>query len=401
MDFLLNEAQQMIADSANDWLAHHYDLRQRAASLQRDGGNPAVWQAMAELGWLGLVLPEDAGGMALGALEAGLLAQALGRHLVVEPVLDCCLEAARLLALAGSARQQAGWLAGVVAGTQRLALAHAEGARLPWDAPQLRARADGAGWRLDGRKRCIASAPAAVRWIVSAALDDGRTALFLVDPQAAGIGMDAYDTSDGARAADLQFDAVRVDAASRLDAGDAQAALQRVLAESLVARCWSATGSMQAMLEQTRDYVQQRQQFGQPLARFQVVQHRLAEMAVLCAEAQAACELASLSLAGADTAQLRNLAGLLKNKISRCARYVAQEGVQLHGAMGVCEELPIASAFRALMAFAQWGGDGASHALDAGRDLLAHGGFAHSRTLGAAPARPTTQEPETAACTSI
>lgn len=397
MDFVLNEAQQMIADSANDWLAHHYDLRQRAASLQRDGGNPAVWQAMAELGWLGLVLPEDAGGMALGALEAGLLAQALGRHLVVEPLLGCCLEAARLLSFAGSAAQQAEWLAGVVAGTQRLALAHAEGARLPWDAPRLRARADGAGWRLDGRKHCIASAAGAARWIVSAALDDGQTALFLIDPQAAGIRMDAYDTSDGARAADLQFDAVRVDAASRLDACDAQAALQRVLAESLVARCWSATGSMQATLEQTRDYVQQRQQFGQPLARFQVVQHRLAEMAVLCAEAQAACELASLSLDGADTAQLRNLAGLLKNKISRCARYVAQEGVQLHGAMGVCEELPVASAFRALMAFAQWGGDGASHALDAGRDLLAHGGFAHSRTLGAAPARLTIQEPETVA----
>ena len=104
MDFVLTEAQQMIADSANDWLAHHYDLRQRAASLQRDGGNPAVWQAMAELGWLGLVLPEHAGGMELGALEAGLLAQALGRHLVVEPWLDCCLEAARLLAQIDSAR---------------------------------------------------------------------------------------------------------------------------------------------------------------------------------------------------------------------------------------------------------------------------------------------------------
>lgn len=397
MHFVLTEDQQMIADSANDWLAHHYDLRQRAAGLQRDGGNPAVWQAMAELGWLGLVLPEAAGGMELGALEAGLLGQALGRHLVVEPVLDCCLEAARLLALAGSAQQQADWLPGVVAGTQRLTLAHAEGARLPWDAPQLRAQTDGAGWRLDGSKRCIAAAPGAARWLVSATLDDGQTALFLLDPQTAGIRIDAYDTSDGGRAADIRFDAVKVDATCRLEAGDAQSALQRVLAESLVARCWSATGSMQAMLEQTRDYVQQRQQFGQPLSRFQVVQHRLAEMAVLCAEAQAACELASLSLADADAAQCRGIASLLKNKIGRCARFVAQEGVQLHGAMGVCEELPIASAFRALMAFAQWGGDGASHALDAGRDLLAQGGFAYSRTLGAAPARLTPQEPETVA----
>ncbi|WP_159917464.1 acyl-CoA dehydrogenase family protein [Pantoea sp. 18069] len=400
MDFALTEEQQMIADSASDWLLHHYDLRQRAASLQRDGGNPAVWQAMAELGWLGLLLPEDAGGMELGALEAGLLAQAMGRHLVVEPVLDGCLEAARLLALAGSPAQQADWLPGVVAGTQRLALAHAEGSRLPWDAPQLRARANGAGWVLDGSKRCIASAPGAARWIVSAVLADGSTALFLVDPQTPGICMDAYDTSNGGRAADIAFDAVHVDAASRLNTGNVQAALQRVLAEGLVARCWAATGCMQAMLAQTSDHVQQRQQFGQPLARFQVVQHRLAEMAVLCAEAQAACELASLSLAGADAAdaaQGRGLASLLKNKVGRAARTVAQEGVQLHGAMGVCEELPIASAFRALMAFAQWGGDGASHALDAGSALLADGSFAQSRTLGPAPTHLAAQEPETVA----
>ena len=397
MEFVLTQEQQMIADSAGDWLAHHYDFRQRAASLQRDGGNPAVWQAMAELGWLGLVLPADAGGMELGALEAGLLAQALGRHLVVEPWLESSLEAGRLLALTGSAVQQAQWLPGLIAGNQRLALAHAEGARLPWDAPQLRARAQGTGWLLDGSKRCIASAPGAARWLVSATLDDGQAALFLLDPQAAGIRIDAYDTSDGARAADIAFAAVQVDAASRLHAGDAQSALQRVLAESLVARCWSATGCMQAMLAQTSEYVQQRQQFGQPLARFQVVQHRLAEMAVLCAEAQAACELAALSLADADGAQCRAIAGLLKNKVGRCARYVAQEGVQLHGAMGVCEEWPIASAFRALMAFAQWGGDGASHALAAGRALLADGRFAHSRTLGPAPARRTPQEPETVA----
>ena len=150
MEFVLSQEQQMIADSAGDWLAHHYDFRQRAASLQRDGGNPAVWQAMAELGWLGLVLPADAGGMELGALEAGLLAQALGRHLVVEPWLESSLEAGRLLALTGSAVQQAQWLPGLIAGTQRLALAHAEGGRLPWDAPQLRARAQGTGWLLDG-----------------------------------------------------------------------------------------------------------------------------------------------------------------------------------------------------------------------------------------------------------
>lgn len=374
MDFALTEEQQLIAASAGDWLAHHYDFRQREASLQRDGGNPAVWQAMAELGWLGLVLPDDMGGLALEALESGLLAQALGRHLVVEPWIDSCLVAARLLALTGSQAQQQAWLPGVVAGAHRLALAHGT--------PPLRARAEGGGWALDGQQRCVASAPGAARWLVSATLADGGPALFLVDPQTAGIEIDAYDTSDGGRAADLRFASVRLDASSRLCEGDAQHALTRVLAEGLVARCWAATGSMQAALAQTTAYVQQRRQFGQPLAGFQVVQHRLAEMAVGCAEAQAACELASLSLATAGAADCELHAALLKSKLARTARYVSQECVQLHGAMGVCEELPIASTFRSLMAFAQWGGDGAAHALQAGRALLASGRFAQSRTLG-------------------
>lgn len=374
MDFALTEEQQLIADSASDWLQHHYDFRQREASLWRDGGNPAVWQAMAGLGWLGLVLPEDMDGMALGALEAGLLARALGRHLVVEPWIDGCLVAARLLALTGSQAQQQAWLPGVAAGAQRLAL-------VPGTAT-LRARAGAAGWVLEGTQSCVASAAGAARWLVSAPLEDGSPALFLVDPGAAGIEIDAYDTSDGGRAADLRFAGVRLDAASRLSEGNAAQALQRVLAEGLVARCWTATGSMQAALEQTTAYVQQRRQFGQPLADFQVVQHRLAEMAVCCAEAQAACELAALSLASATPADCAWQAALLKAKLARAARYVAQECVQLHGAMGVCEELPIASSFRSLMAFAQWDGDGAAHALRAGRALLASGRFAQSRTLG-------------------
>ena len=374
MDFALTEEQQLIADSASDWLQHHYDFRQREASLWRDDGNPAVWQAMAGLGWLGLVLPEDMDGMALGALESGLLARALGRHLVVEPWIDGCLVAARLLALTGSQAQQQAWLPGVAAGAQRLAL-------VPGTAT-LRARAGAAGWLLEGAQSCVAAAAGAARWLVPATLEDGSPALFLVDPGAAGIEIDAYDTSDGARAADLRFAGVRLDAASRLSEGNAPQALQRVLAEGLVARCWAATGSMQAALEQTTAYVQQRRQFGQPLANFQVVQHRLAEMAVCCTEAQAACELAALSLASATPADGALQAALLKAKLARAARYVAQECVQLHGAMGVCEELPIASSFRSLMAFAQWDGDGAAHALRAGRALLASGRFAQSRTLG-------------------
>lgn len=431
MRFELTDEQQLIAASASDWLHDHCDFRQRKAGLLRDGGNPATWRAMAGLGWLGLPLPGAYGGLDMGAMECGLLAQALGRHLVTEPLIDSTLQAARLLALTGSPQQRERWLPGVVDGTHRLALAHAEGSRLPWDVPQATARRDGPDWLLSGVKRHVLSAPGAVRWIVSARLQQAgpqavrsaqvahaehrsaTVALFLVDPGAAGVALDAYDTSDGGRAGDLVFDAVRLDASSRLGVDesegegeghvDALATLHRVLAEGIVARCWWATGAMQAAFEQTTQYVQQRRQFGQSLSAFQVVQHRLAEMAVLCAEAQAACELASIGLAQLSVpsaAASRDIAALVKSKVARAARYVSQECVQLHGAMGVCEELPIASAFRALMAFAQMGGDSASHALAVGRNLLADGRFALSSTLGEAQ-QPTSVTAATTAVTTV
>lgn len=380
MRLSLTEEQGLVQSSALDWLAGQYDFRQREAGLHRDGGSPQAWRAFAEMGWLGLPLPEAAGGLGMGLLEAGLLMQALGRHLVVEPVHATVLQAARLVALAGTPAQQAEWLPPLVAGAHRLALAHGEpGDRLPWGPRRTTASRSPEGWRLDGDKRQAIAAPGAARWIVSAS-DGGVTRLFLVDPAADGIGVDAYDTLAGGRAADIVFEGTAATLLGPDDAHDADALLTQVLAEGLVALGWEATGAMQAALAQTTAYTQQRRQFGQPLSDFQVVQHRLAEMAVHCAEAQAACELASMRLA-LSPGDGPELAALVKNKVGRAARFVSQEAVQLHGAMGVCEELPIAATFRLLLAFAQQGGDGASHALQRGRSLLSTGHFAHSQTL--------------------
>ncbi|MDB5818486.1 MAG: Acyl-CoA dehydrogenase [Rhizobacter sp.] len=387
MQLDLNEDQRLIADSASQWLGDHYGFVQRAASLHRDGGSPTAWRAFAEMGWLGLPLPERFGGIDAGPIESGLLMQALGRHLVVEPVQDCVMQAALLLARAGSDEQQRAWLPGVVDGTHRLALVHSEaGDRLPWSRPRTIARRDGEGWRLHGAKRLAISAPGAVRWIVSATVEgvQPEPKVFLVDPRSDGVAVDSYDLLDGGRAADIGFDDVRLDQHAALAVDDAGQRLYRVLAEAVVAQCWQATGAMQAAFEQTTAYVQQRRQFGQALAQFQVVQHRLAEMVVMCTEAQAACELASMRLASDVTAAVdasTTIASMVKNKVARAARFVSQECVQLHGGMGVCEELPIASAFRMLLAFSQMAGDAASHAHSHGRALLASGDFGHSQTL--------------------
>lgn len=380
MKLSLTEDQGLIQSSALDWLSGQYDFRQREVGLHRDGGSPHVWRAFAEMGWLGLTLPEAAGGLDMGLLDAGLLMQTFGRHLVVEPLHATVLQAARLVALAGTAGQQAEWLPPLVAGELRLVLAHMEPRdRCPWGPRRTVARRSPQGWRIDGEKRQAIAAPGAIRWIVSAA-DDNVTRLFLVDPAAGGIRVDAYDTLAGGRAADIMLDDTAATLLGHDDACDTHTLLTQVLAEGLVALGWEATGAMQAALAQTTAYTQQRRQFGQSLSAFQVVQHRLAEMAVHCAEAQAACELASMRLALSPAAG-PELAALVKNKVGRAARFVSQEAVQLHGAMGVCEELPIAATFRLLLAFSQQGGDVASHALHRGRSLLSTGDFAHSQTL--------------------
>ncbi|MCZ4314808.1 acyl-CoA dehydrogenase [Comamonadaceae bacterium G21597-S1] len=378
----LTDEQHMLRASAIDWLADHYDFRVRNASVHRDGGSTTVWSAFADLGWLGLPLPESAGGLGAGLLESCLLAQAMGRHLVVEPWLACVAEAARLLALTGDDTQRATWLPGVVAGKHRIVLADAEGMSTAEPLRTVARPCDG-GWTLDGFKPAVVSAPGAARLLVSARVPDSGTALFIVDPQSAGIVHDAYDTVDDRRAADISFQSVRLTDDTWLGAhatcADAKTAIERVRAESQTITCWYVLGVMQAALDQTARHVLQRRQFGKPLAELQVVQHRIAEMAVLCAEAEAACELTAMHLSERDDAS--GIEAVAHIKTARAAHFVGKESVQLHGAMGVCEELPIAASFRVLSAFGQCTRDTAEHAAIHGSRLLASGAFAHSRTL--------------------
>lgn len=382
MNLARTEDQRLIESSAFDWLAAHYGFRAREAGVHRDGGSASVWQAFAGLGWLGMPLPAAHEGLELGSIECGVLLHAMGRHLVVEPVHACVHEAASLLAEAGNPEQQAQWLPGVIDGRHRLALAHCDTSHmLPWDTPALRATTTNSGWRLDGVKRGIAAGPGAQRWIVSATTAQGQVTLFLVNPKTEGLHVRGFNTTDGRRAADAVFEGVTLLNEARLSSadGDAAALLRRVMARATVLRCWEAAGVIQAAVEQTVAYTQQRQQFGQSISQFQVVQHRLAEMAVHAAEALAACELAAMRLELAHDPV--DAASMARTKVVAGAQYVAKEAVQLHGAMGVCEELPIAATFRHLLAFSQVDGSAARHASSRGRGLLVTRAHETSQTL--------------------
>lgn len=391
MRFTLTEEQQLVQASALDWLAAHYDFRQREAGVHRDGGHATVWQAFAELGWLGLPLSEEDGGLGGDALTTGLLLQALGQHLVVEPYPPATL-AAQAIDRCGTPAQRTHWLPPRVEGAARTAWAHAEpGDGGPFAPRRCTARQDGDAWVLQGVKQAVRGARSATHWLVSASVEGerepegGRTVLLHLPANPPGVRVDAYDTTDGASAADLYLDGARVplDAVLGDAQVDAQPALAQLVAQRIVGACWQATGTLQAALEHTRRYMTERRQFGQALAQFQVVQHRLAEMAVHGVEAQAACELAALRVGQAQGDALQALAASVRSKVARAAQFVAQEAVQLHGAMGVCEELPIAATYRALLAFAAEDGAAPAHAVWLGLHAAATRRYADSQTLGA------------------
>ncbi|ANH75817.1 acyl-CoA dehydrogenase [Ralstonia insidiosa] len=383
MHFSLTEEQQLLESSALAFLAKEYNPQAPMAA-------PELWQHFADMGWLALPLPEADDGFAGGAVDTGVLMRAFGRHQVTAPYYGCVLLAARLLAELGSADQRETWLAAVMAGEKRIALAHDEPHRhAPWAPRQTCAVRDGDGWRLTGVKVLAAGADGADGLLVSARLPDTPAhAVFLVSPQSLGLSLHNCRIADGGTAADLYLEGVHVSDDARLGTtDDATPILHRVLAEGLIALCWEACGAMQAALEQTVSYTSQREQFGQSIAKFQVVQHRLAEMAVCCEEALAASELAALRVDG-GAADVLAAASMAKSKVGRAARYVAQEAVQLHGAMGVSEEMPVAGLFRKLTAFQQQGGATAWHSAQLGRRLLASDAWRESQTL-LSGSRPT------------
>ena len=386
MKLRLTEEQNLIEASVGSLLEGEYSFAQRQRSLDAPHGCRAeLWMQFADMGWLALPVPREAGGLGGGALETGLLMRAFGRHLVVEPYLACAILAGRVVATMARPDQLEAWLPGLMEGRLRMALAHEEaGQRNPLAPARVSATRRGGKWELRGAKRLARGAPGADALLVTATQAAStataqRERVFLVRPGAPGLSIHVTRCADAAHAADLWLEGVLVDDGDLLDAGPT-AALQDALARCVVALCWEAVGVMTAAFEMTVGYARQRVQFGRPLVQFQVVEHRLAEMAVCCEESLAACELAALQLDRGD-GDAAALASMAKAKVGRAARFVAQQAVQLHGAMGVTEELAIASYFRRLMAFTQQYGATDWHAQAFAEGQLGGGAWRQSRTL--------------------
>lgn len=361
MDFGLSKEQELLRDSVTKFLANRYDLAEsRKVATTGEGWHPGVWRAFAEdLGILGATLPEEVGGMGGGPVELMIVAEALGHALVIEPYVDTVVLGGGLLGRAGGDRAKA-VLEAITEGTAVTAFAALEPTSgSVFHNVSTTARREGDEWVIDGEKTVVTSAPLATHLLVTARTSGDRAdtagiSLFLVefDPAnpPAGVKIHPYRTIDDRRAADLVFTGLRLPADALLgEEGSAWPSISRAADEAIAAVSSEAVGLMRKVLGDTVEYAKQRQQFGQPIGSFQALQHRMVDMYMQVEQAVAAAYLAVLHLDGDDADRAR-AASAAKVTISRAARFVGQNAVQLHGGMGMTEELAVGHYFKRLTA---------------------------------------------------
>lgn len=350
MNFDYNEEQQLLADSVRRFLARDYDFESRRRIVgSEEGWSPQVWRTFAEMGLTGLPFSPDHGGFGGGAVDLMSVMESFGEALVVEPYLPTLLAG---LAVARSPLA-AEVLPSVVDGRMRLAFAHAErGARYELAALTTQARPEGNAWKLEGEKPAVVGAPMADKLVVCARTLDG-IALFLTGNP----GGRAYSTLDSMRAADVVF---RGQTAQRLQGG--LAFIEEVTDFGTALVCAEAVGVMKFACDTTLDYLKTRKQFGVPIGSFQALQHRMVDMFIALEQARSmACLACSRIDQAGDSRDRAKAVSAAKIKIADGARHVSQEAVQLHGGMGMSDELKVSHSFRRLTVIAGQLGDADHH----------------------------------------
>jgi alkylation response protein AidB-like acyl-CoA dehydrogenase len=369
LNFEFSDEQRQLHDAVERYLKEQYSF-DRYRSIQRSeaGWDPSVWRGLADLGVLAITVPVEQGGLGFGPLETLAMMGDCGRSLLLEPVLSSAVIATAALRAFADETPAGALLADMASGAKIAVLAHFEsGARFESQWVTTRARRIGESYRLDGHKGVVMHAGAADTLLVSArtageAADPRGVSLFLVPRAAPGLVLDAYPTLDGQRAADVYLQAVDVPASSRLGAeGSALPAVEAALDVGLAALCADAVGVMQALADATVDYVRERQQFGQPIGRFQALQHRIADMLIHLEQARSMSYLAAMRCTDENVAERRRALSAAKAVIGQAGRFVGQQAVQLHGGMGMTDELKVSHWFKRLTAAQLMFGDSDTH----------------------------------------
>lgn len=377
MDFTLSSEQQMLQDTVARLARDHYSFEAREGNYRSEAGmSPAFWNQMAELGLCSVPIAEEHGGFGGSGGDNLLIMTELGRNLCLEPFLQSQIHAAGLVQQLGNPGQQADLLPQVAEGSLQLAVALEElQSHYQLHDVQTQAHPVEGGWRLSGRKIAVVGVASAGVILVSArtggdARSEHGISLFLVDAHADGLQRRDYPCIDGPRAGDLILDDVFVATGALLgNVGEAFAALRYQQGRAIAGQCAEAIGGMQEAFRLTLDYLKTRKQFGAPIGKFQVLQHRMADMR---GELELATSMAILAACVADQAdsdeRSRQLAAA-KFVVVRAARLIAEQAIQLHGGIGMTWEYSLAHhAKRLVMLSHQLGDD--DHHLQAYAELL-------------------------------
>ena len=356
MDFSLSDEQSMLKDSIEKFVQNDYDFDTRRKIMANDEGfSRELWSQMAELGWLAVPFAEEDGGFGGGAIELMLVMEQIGRGLIVEPYMATVVLAGGFLKRAGSAEQKEKYLSGVIDRSKLGAFAFAE--------PQGRfnladltttAAADGDGYVLNGHKAVVLNGPSADFLVVSARTsgeqrDEAGVSVFVLDADTAGVSRRDYPTVDGLRAAEITLENVRVGADALIgEAGQALPLIQEVIDEATLAVGCEAVGNMEVAYKSTVDYSKQRVQFGQPIGKFQVLQHRMVDMFMEYEQAKSLMYMAAMRMDEGYGAVAQKAVSAFKVQVGKSGRYVGQQAVQVHGGMGMTEELHIGHYFKRL-----------------------------------------------------
>jgi alkylation response protein AidB-like acyl-CoA dehydrogenase len=360
MDFTYTETQDMLRDTLSRFLADTYDFDKRQKRVNSDAGfDPGIWKALAtELGILGAPFAEAHGGLDGGHLENAIMMEEFGKVIAVEPYLQTVVVGGGALKAVGGALADE-VIPGIIGGDIVIAFAYAE-PKGRYDLANVRttAKKDGAGYVLNGHKGVVYCAPQATHLLVTARTGGGQrdrdgVELFLIDAKAAGITRRDYPTVDGFRASEIYFENCAIPGDALLHGGIDL--IERIVDEATVAVCAEASGVMERLHAGTLDYSKQRQQFGQPIGRFQVLQHRMADMFMEVEQARSMVLMGTLKLDLPAKARMAAISQC-KAKVSRGANFVGQNAIQTHGGIGITQELAIGHYFkRATMIEGQFG----------------------------------------------
>jgi len=363
MDLSLTSEQRLLQDSVQKFISTQYSISERNNFIANDQGyDNSNWQQFADLGWLAMTFSEEFGGLGGSLVDSMIMLEEFGKGLVVEPFMSTVILFGAAVELAGSQEQKRAIIPAIIEGNLIGTFAYAEPVEpTNLSAVQTKATAEDSGFRLSGTKSLVFNAVSADKILLSARTSGGDfdangISLFIVDPSENGLTRTDYTTVDGLRASEIYLEQVRVERDCLLGTTDTASKLIQGLANrGILGLAAEAIGAMEALYKSTIEYTKQRQQFDHPLADFQVLKHRMTEMFVEYNLVKSLCMKATM-LETQGTADAQRNIHALKYLVGKTGRFISQNAVQLHGGMGMTEDLPIAHYFKRLLVIdAQFG----------------------------------------------